>query len=656
MKKKIGRACNSLKFNPFLLVLICSIQGMVMAQSFTKERSKFSKEIKQFFTSEEMELNVRDVFPSVLEGNALSEANFGKMVDGANAIIQKTEDSDLAYYYVATFMYQAKNKLSTDFFNTWIGIEKTMRDKEGDEYAEFMRFSYFLFRFRALHKDDNSVWIFKGNVEWNTDKKLKIICSEGQLLGYSPDLKGQDSVYVAETGGVFDVASKKFNGRSGTIDWRKVGFNKDETYASLRGFKINMKEVALISDTVSLTTPYFPAPILGSLMDKSTKELAEGEGAPRFVSFDKRLKISELRESMDYDGGFSLEGSRLVGRGTKENAAKLIFIHNKKPLIVISALAFDIDPGQILARTARLKLCYPNGDSLIHPEGLFQFDEGKQSMLFTATKKGNLLVPFMDYHYQVTCNAPCLKWTKNMPFVKYSFEMATSQEQKISSLESFSFYDPSLVQKLGGGATNPFIQLAAASRKINSPLLTEGQASSALGTTIEYAKTKLLDLSSYGFLSYNSNDKTVELQAKLFNYADANSSGKDYDNLFIRMDLTQRKLPYSPAEIAANAFLQAEQNKQAILNNRFSKQDFFGFIDLAKDQMFLSGVDEVTLSQAQQATFYPDSTYFVLKPNRDMIFKGDLSVGKFQATLTDAYFSYNDFKIKLISRLSQDWR
>lgn len=647
MKKKIGLAYNSVSFNNVGLLLFILITSTATAQSFTKERSKFLKEIKQVFASEEMELNVRDVFPAILEGTALSEANFGKMVDGANSIIQKTEDTDLAYYYVATFMYQAKNKLSSDFFNTWIGIEKTMRDKEGDEYTEFMRFSYFLFRFRALHKDDNSVWIFKGNLEWNTEKKLKILCSEGQLLGYSPDLKGQDSVYVAETGGVFDVATKKFNGRNGTIDWRKVGFKKDETYASLRGFKINMKEVALIADTVSLTTPYFPAPIMGSLMDKSTKELAEGEGAPRFVSFDQRLKIAELRESMNYDGGFSLEGSRLVGRGTKENPARIIYLYNKKPLLMISSLAFDIDPGQILARTSSLKLIYPNGDSLIHPEGLFQFDEGKQSMLYTATKKGNLVVPFMDYHYQVTCNAPCLKWTKNTPFVKYSFEMATSQEQKISALESFSFYDPSLVQKLGGGATNPFIQLAAASRKINSPLLTEGQAASALGTTVEYAKSKLLDLSSYGFLSYNSFDKTVEIQSKLFNYADANSSGKDYDNLKVVMDLTVRKLPYSAAEIAANEYLKSEQNKQSILNNRFSKQDFFGFIDLTKDQMFLTGVDAVTLSQVQQATFYPDSTYFILKPNRDMIFKGDLSVGKFQATLTDAYFSYQDFKIKL---------
>ena len=647
MKKILGPASNLLKTKHLSFFLFFYVGSACYAQTFSKDRAKFTKEIKQVFVGDEMETNVRDVFPAILQGNAMSEANFGKMVDGANAVIQKTEEMELAYYYVATFMYQAKNKLNSDFFSTWIGLEKTVREKNLEEYTEFMRFSYFLFRLRALHKDDQSVWIFKGNMEWNTDKKVKIICSDGQLLGYSPELKGKDSVYVAETGGVFDINTKKFVGRNGSVNWSKVGFKPDDTFAELRGFRINMKEVVLTADTVSLTTPYFPKPIQGSLIDKALSELQEGEGAPRFVSFDKRLKINELREAMNYDGGFSLEGSRLIGKGTKENPARLIFLYNEKPLFVVSSLGFDIDPSQILARTARVKMIYPNGDSLIHPEGRFQFDEGKKILLFSGEKKGSLVIPFIDNHFKVSCNAPCLKWEKNTPFAKFTFEMSTSQEQKKIDLESFNYYDPLLVQQLAGGANNPIALLVAASRKLNSTKLTEGQASSALGTTIDYAKSKLLDLSSFGFLGYNSFEKTIELQPKIFHFADAGSAGKDYDNLKIISDLTQRKSPYSITEVNSNPFLKAEENKINLLNNRFAKQDFYGFIDLAKDQMFLTGVDAVTLSKAQQATFYPDSTYFILKPNRDMIFKGDLIVGKFQATLSDAFFSYNDFKINL---------
>lgn len=647
MKTTIGLACIYTRNKVILTLIFLLVTFIVNSQTFTKERSKFCKEVRQIFTAEEQELNVKEVFPKMIEGNSMSDANFNKMVDGANAILSATEENQLAYLYIATFVYQAKNKLNSEFFNTWVELEKNSRDKGGEDYETFLQFSYNLFRHRALFKDENTVWIYKGDLEWVNEKKLKIVCSNGQLLGYSPELKGKDSVYVPETGGVFDVSGKKFLGRNGTIDWRKVGFDQSETFATLRGYRIDMREVVLVADTVSLTTPYFQTPILGSLMDKSLNELNENEGAPRFTSFEYRLKIEELRESMNYDGGFALEGSRMVGKGSEGNPARLIFLHNKKPLFVISSLLFDIDPGQILGRSSRLKMIYPNSDSLVHEDGRFQFDESQQSLLFTAQKKGNIYVPFIDYHYKVSCFAPCLKWGKGTSYPKFTFEMATSQEQKQMEIESFSYYDPSLFLKLGPSTGNPLVQLANASRKINSSLLTEGQASSALGTTIDYAKSKLLDLSSYGFLVYNTFNKTVELQPKLFTYADANMAGKDFDNLKWICDLTLRKMNYSPETIQSNPYLKEQEKLQAKLNNRFAKQDYFGFIDLDKEQMFLTGVDRVTLSQAQKAEFYPDSTYFILKPNRDMIFRGELVVGKFQATMKDAYFSYNDFKIKL---------
>jgi len=648
MKRITGPVYGFIKVNLMLCLWIAFAHYQAYCQAFSKDKDKFIKETKLLFTEEEMAYNVREVFPRIIEGNTITEGNFNKMVDGANAILVATKENQFAYWYVATFMYQAKNKLSTEFFNTWISIEKNQRELDPDIYSEFLQFSYALFRHRALYKDDYSQWSFKGDLSWITEKKLKILCTEGQLIGYNVNLKGKDSVYVRETGGVFDVASKKFSGRNGIIDWQKVGFDQSETFATLRGYRIDMKTVSLMADTVSLTTPYFKTPILGSFMDKSLNELSEGEGAPRFVSFDKRLKINDLRESMNYDGGFALEGSRLVGKGTKENPARLIFSLNNTPLFVISALTFDIDPGKILGIGANLKLLYPNGDSLYHKRGIFQFDEGKNTLFFTADKQGLMSVPFVDNHFKVSCNAPCLKWERNSPFVKFTFEMATSQERKVIELESFSYYDPNLLQKLGGGALNPIVALSDFSKKINAQILTEGQAASALSTTVDYAKSKLLELSSYGLLAYNTTDRIIELQPKLFLYANALSSGTDFDNIKVVSNLTLRTLP--KAKVGdESAYLKAERNKIEILNNRFSKQDFYGFIDMKKDQIFLTGVDQVTLSQAQKVNLFPDSTYFILKPNRDMIVKGDLFVGKFQASLNDGYFSYQDFKLKLNS-------
>jgi hypothetical protein len=104
----------------------------------------------------------------------------------------------------------------------------------------------------------------------------------------------------------------------------KVQFSKNETFAKLRGYKCDFSTAKLKVDTVELTTPYFTTPILGKLQDLTTLDLGEGEKSPQFNSYEKRLKIPNLRDQMDYDGGFTLEGPDFIGRGTAEKPAKII--------------------------------------------------------------------------------------------------------------------------------------------------------------------------------------------------------------------------------------------------------------------------------------------------------------------------------------------
>jgi hypothetical protein len=207
MKKKIGRVCCLKKASLFMGLLTLNL--VVFAQPFSKNREKFVKESQKMFIEEPMQYNINQVFPNVIESTSLlSEGNFNRMVESANAIYKSSNDVQLTYLMVANHVYQSKNKWSSDFINTWIDLEKDYRTKDTDEHLAFLEFSYALFRFKALQKNDNAVWVFKGDMAWNTEKKLKIVCTDGQLLGYSPIAKGEDSVWVAETGGVFDYESK----------------------------------------------------------------------------------------------------------------------------------------------------------------------------------------------------------------------------------------------------------------------------------------------------------------------------------------------------------------------------------------------------------------------------------------------------------------
>ena len=108
MKKKVGPVWYLR--NSFLLVVLISCTFQSVGQSFSKDREKFIKEASKVFLDDDMQHNVKDVFPAVISGNSLSDGNFNKMVDGANAIVELGYESRYAYLLVASYVYSSKNK------------------------------------------------------------------------------------------------------------------------------------------------------------------------------------------------------------------------------------------------------------------------------------------------------------------------------------------------------------------------------------------------------------------------------------------------------------------------------------------------------------------------------------------------------------------
>ena len=164
---------------------------------------------------------------------------------------------------------------------------------------------------------------------------------------------------------------------------------------------MNARESILKVDTVALTTPYFEEPILGRLKDKTLFNLKLGESSPIFNSFEKRLKIEGLRNQLDYDGGFSLQGADFIGKGESGNLAKVVLHYNDRELFEVRALKFLMNPEQIIARDADVSMYYIGGDSLYAKNTLFYWDEDKKQLRVTANKKGSNLLPFNDSYFKL---------------------------------------------------------------------------------------------------------------------------------------------------------------------------------------------------------------------------------------------------------------
>jgi len=639
-----------------LLSLFLSILfiNQTFAQTFPKERDKFVKEWQKLVLDEAAIPFLKEELPQKIKGSLLNETQFHRLVDNCNKYAQKEIPLyPEIYHYMMASIYQVENQFPGELVNPWFNYVNDFAKDPDENLTKFLKFSANFFRYQSFYREPTYRWTYaKGQVAWEEGKSLKLRATGIDLkcLKYDEDRKLEDSIVVYGTSGYFDVIQNKWQGSNGVVTWEKVKFKNTETFANLRGYKCDFATAKLKVDTVELTTPYFTTPILGKLQDLSTLDLGEGEKSPQFNSYEKRLKIPNLRDQMDYDGGFTLEGPDFIGRGTTDKPAKIIFKRKNIPLFEISSIYFEMNPQQVIARNAKAKMNYKSGDSLVIQSCFFTLNEQNKEISINSIKKGFEYLPFVDSYFQVYVYAPVLSWKFGTPDPYYTFEVGTAQEQKTASFQSMNYFDPAIFQKFQSiGSAHPFIQIAALVKKTNKIDLGEGEVASALKKTIDQAKPLLVDMASYGLLILDSDAKKVRVSPKLIAYAEASTGESDYDNLKILSDLRPQNMRESKEEIAADPNLKKMSVRMDQQNKSKRATIAYAVIQLDKNEMCLNQVNEVSLSQAQQTTIYPDSNYVTMYKNRDLSFRGWLVAGKMEFFTKYSKFDYEAFKINLLS-------
>jgi hypothetical protein len=228
-------------------------------------------------------------------------------------------------------------------------------------------------------------------------------------------------------------------------------------------------------------------------------------------------------------------------------------------------------------------------------------------------------------------------------------QFGTSQEQRLARFESKNFYDDKLFDKLQGlDQIHPLVALNTYSYKYDETVFDEGKAATALGKTIDHCKITLFELSSYGFISYDSESKIVRINDKLINFVQARAGKKDFDNLSFVSDMRPKSLTgYTAEEIQKNEQLQVLKTLyiQQTEERRLKKE--FGYFSLRTLEMKLDAVDQVRLSDAQATFVLPDNGVVTVQKNRDFEFIGWVNAGKFESHVLVGKYHYETNKIML---------
>ena len=137
----------------------------------------------------------------------------------------------------------------------------------------------------------------------------------------------KDSIIIFETRGEFYpiISIMERYRRIGNLG--KSRFKRDDVYARLDSYEINMTRSEYFArDAVFVNKFYFDAPLKGILTDKVKFNKTPGDADyPQFDSYQKDFKIKDLYKDIDYEGGLSMQGAKLVGTGNRKNRPGFLF-------------------------------------------------------------------------------------------------------------------------------------------------------------------------------------------------------------------------------------------------------------------------------------------------------------------------------------------
>lgn len=638
----------------------------VIGQTFSNDRDKFVKEFEKMMKQQHPD-NLKSFFkeefgPLVTTSSDFPDFIFNRLVQTSNAMIDgRLKAYPDVYGYVMSVYTLVKDKQPTESYQAWHNtVDKLLTGKNKKRIKDFLDVSVGFFENRVVASDPNFEWVFiGGDYSFTYEKEPFIEFSNGKLVcrtfnksARRKDNPYTDSVVIDNTGGKYNMVRERLEGVGGTMYWEKVGLDKKETYAELSTYEVSFRSTNFSCDSVNIKSPYFDYMIAGKVIDRAQKgSISKNRSLPypQFKSYESKYEIKELIKDVDYVGGFSLQGEEFVGEGTENSPASLFFHREGKVFVKTASDEVRISDKKLNAYNCGVTLYVGQYDSITHPSLDFSFIVGENEVLLTKSNKGLSQSPFVNSYHKLDMYLEQISWKRTESEIILGYNFATSQQQRIAKFESAAYYDEKLFQRLQGmERIHPLSAIWDYAYDNDKYVISEGDASTAMHKTIQQAKSTLLELSSLGFISYDTEKGIVVINEKLKHFVLAKSGKTDFDNIAFSSDLTPVRLDgVTPQDLEKNKKLRELKEKTDKRNRDREKMKNFGTIDLVSLDMNVQAVDLVPISNNKNTQIFPENNEFTIKENRSFHFKGWINSGKWEVKVLDGNYVYekNGFNI-----------
>jgi len=519
--------------------------------------------------------------------------------------------------YIRAVMDFHKSGQPKSNFDEWMkGLEWMLKKKSSSYLVEYLGLSSDLFTYNALYKTAGHMW-YSENADYKITFKDN---NEIQILYPNTTLKCEgkdDSTAIESTSGVYYPLEEKFVGSKGSVYWDRVKHPRNEVYANLNNYQINIKRATFEADSVDFYhVKYFKAPLKGHLEDKLTDQMEHRVSSyPKFDSYTKRFEIKNVFEDITYEGGFSYYGNRFLAKGDSANLAYVRVYRDGQVFIKAASKNFSIEEAKLTSARAAVTI-YMAEDSIYHPGLEFKFLNDTNEISFLRVGEGTVETPFLDSYHQIELYFEALTWQRKEKLMRVSSSKGSERNQ--ARFRSERFFNEVEYQKIQGmDDIHPVVRLGNFLRDKNNNAASFKAVDFAKYIRLDLSQTRqmLMNFSIAGLITYNIDTELATVTEKFFHTLNSARRTTDYDVIEIYSEMPRGK---------PNALL--------------------SLVDYRLD---IKGVDNVVISDSQKVEIYPYADQLTLKKGMDFSFNGRIFAGRFGVYGTSFDFFYKDFKFVL---------
>ncbi len=604
----------------FVFLGIISQNTFGQAYKFSKRVESYPEELKEFMTfridksKKKATIEYLEQFAIFWNSDSINSESKKKIIAYSNVMTRKRMHPFPDFKnYIDAILAVSRSERGQQLFLPWLkSFESLLASRSKTNFFKYLNMSKDLFRYSILYKTST----FK----WTTDNLNFTISKEGKYPVFvfdSLDLKcitKVDSGMVYGTKGVCNPLKSSWKGEGGRVLWIRAGLAEADVHAELTTYDVKLKSNRYVCDSVKFyDTRRFSFPLYGRLSEKIFTSKTTRVNYPNFSSFRTDLEIKDIFVNVDYKGGYSLKGNVVVGIGSKEQKAYLIFKRNGKRFVWAGAKSFNISKGKIQAPSVSVTI-YIDDDSIFHPGLTMMYNNNKRQLSIYRDEKGLSKAPFFDSYHQLDLFVESLSWDLESDFINLK-SVAQKGSASDATFESLDLFTQARYDRLQGiDRINPVKSIYNYTHKIGYNEFPAEDYGRYIGMSRTVTISILMSLAAKGFLIYDVEDDYVYVKDRVDVYIEASKGRRDFDVIGFKSSVVG--IP--------NASL-----------------------NLLNYDLIIQGVDRVFLSDSQDVFIAPDHKRVTVMKNRDFKFDGYIKAGKFDMAARECEFSYEKFELDL---------